>query len=1180
MILFEIPIPFVAKQAVQRIYNLNPEFKQNNIELSIKSVAVGWDYGINRPVILLKGISYNSKSYSVNLNKVGFYPHFANSLRDNTLYLQKVFLEGLNFIVVDDKTGYKVTLDDKNLLIKDESNKEVSSKQKQTSFLESIKLREDFKNGRYFQLIDSLKSESQILKYLDEFIVYQSNVIFISQQKKLLMLNIDNFYLKRNPNDILINLNSNITFDNNVDKFSTLTFQGSINSNNTIKWDASLERIMLASLHEYIFKDKFINDLNLTDFEGNINLTGLYTTKKGLQDLTTTAEIKQGTISYKNYISKPLKVNSLNAKLTYNNNDNTLNINNFDIAFTNNNMFSSNKLGLNILLNRLTTNLKYNFNDSSFTASDINILSGSNKLIVNVDYLPYLQNESGHLNLNAKAENIDVGFVKLAWPKNYLANIRKWIVENVAKGTVDNTSFKMSLALNKDTVQIDTLEGDVFLSDATTSYLKGLPDAVAKTVAVKYNLDETSIKYTEGTTGKITSSDGEIKFFKNKNNPEEYLMSLDLKADTSITDALLFIDNKPLNLLEPTGLSPDKFAGRAKGDIKLKLSLEDTRIFDKNITLHLTDTSLKDALPNLDVSGGDLKFLLNDSGIKINGIISALYEQISLGAQINWENPNNIIQTYSVDINNFPIEKLNQLTFFDKDIVAMMDGYMDGNFTYYKDSSTEKLSFYQNLTNALFYIDVFNYKNKVGSKLTIEGSGLFVNNSLQEIKNLKLTADDLNVNMGLSFDKESKLDKMTFHNFYIKNKASFKGSIDFANNLKSFDLQGSLLDIAPILGYFRGNNNMYAEDNTAETTENVETSKRKRGIILRKESNKVEATQEAPENATPITNNYLESVDTDDTTLSEKIGNIRLKLAFDKVLNNENSLNNIFVNLLWKDNFIQFLNFSAKINNSKESSYVVFDEKNSILGLRITNLGSFLRLFEFSSNIENGDFEGKVNIKRVVSSQDENKFYIASDGKFTLNNFSVGIGFSSSYGEFRSRDLFFQLDKLELQGNLMGGNMQGYVDIRNNTLDIHGQLIPIWSINNIISNLPILKPLFENTPIPSVGSLLTINTRIRGPFNDIKYSIFTKDVKKGEVMNSIDLNSEELRQENESESINNNTTVNKNNEEEATANTPNEAEAKDSANTINETKATENNSSEELSGKETAPTEENSEDKN
>ncbi|MCL2566607.1 MAG: hypothetical protein FWE18_00735 [Alphaproteobacteria bacterium] len=1090
MVLFEIPIPFLANKVVHKIYELNPNFQQNQVDLSIRSVAIGWNYSINRPVILLKGISYSSSDYSINLSKVGFYPSISNSLRDRKLYLQKVFVEGLNFIVGNEDGHYKVALGDKNLLVNQENNQEnpVAARE---SFFENLQTREDFKKGNYYQLIDNLKSESEILRYLNEFIIYKSSVVFISQLQRVLILDVDNLSLRRDNKQIFINLASQLTFDNDIDKFSNLSFSGSIGSNNIIVWNASLENILLANIHKYILRDNFLKDLSIDGFNGTLNLSGLFDTSQGLQEFNALASVKDGLLTYKNYISNPLRVNSISSQIAYNKNNNTLEVNDFNVIFANNNIFSSDKLGLNILLNRIDANLQYNLKDGSISANNINLFSGSNKLLVNFDYLP-----DAMFKLNAETSNIDVDFVKLAWPKNYLSSIRKWIVANVKAGRVDNSSFALKLSFKGDDVKIDALSGDVFLSNARTIYLKGLPEASAKNVVVKYNVDDVSITYNDGITGKIISSDGEIKFFSRPvaRNSHEHFLSLNLKADSTVENALLFINNQPLNLIAAAGLIPSKFTGNAVGEVKLKYSFMNDSVFDKEINLHITDASMEDALPDVNVSGGDLNFLLNDSGLKINGIINALEEQLSLGVQVNWENHDNIIQTYSVNVNNFPIEKLNRLSFIDKKVLALVEGSMDGNFTYMKSDVGDKLTFYNDLSNASFFFDFFNYRNKVGNKLIVEGVSIFDNNRLVNIKDLKLTADDLNVNMNLNFNDKGDLSRIIFSNFYIKNIAAFKGTIDFTNDLKSFDLKGSLLNIAPVLEYARGGN----------TTDDA--------------SAKQDPTISADTDALPPSMD-LENMNIDNNTFNESIGNIQLRLAFDKIVNNNETLNNAYLNLLWEDNFIKLLNFSARINTSRENSYMVFDDKTSILGFRISNLGSFLRLFNFSSNIRNGDFAGKVNIQKIISQQDKNKFYIASDGSFTLNNFVIGIGFSSAFGEFRGRDLFFQIDKLELQGNLMGGNMQGYIDIKNGNLDMAGQLIPLWSVNNIISNLPLLRPLFENTPIPTVGQITSINTRVRGPFNNIRYSLFTRNTQ-GDTLSRMDITNNESNTEAQSEETN------------------------------------------------------------
>jgi hypothetical protein len=1108
VILFEIPIPFLASKVVKTIYEENKQsFDENNVELSIKSIALGWSYNVNRPVVIIKGISYTQRNYSVNLTKIGFYPSIKNSIKEKELFLEKIFFEGLNLIVTaDEKYGYKIQLDNQLLINNKETEqqkiKEEKSTKQQESFLDRVQKKENFKNANFYQLVLDIKKEIPALKFLNEFIIYKSNIIFINQQKRLLILDVDNLSLNEQPKDIYINLKSSLTFDNDTNKISKLMFNGSINSKNIVKWDLSLEKMLLANFHNYVIKDNYLEDLFLEGFEGNINFNGFYNTVSGLQDFNSKVDVKQGVLSYKNYISKPMKINNLSYNLFFDKKANVLNVKGFNVSFANNNILDSDKLGLKILLNKLKADLKFDFKDNSLVVDKLSLFSGINQADLFIDYLPYSPSNQGYLKLDAITDNLDVGFIQQAWPKSYLADIRKWIATNISEGKVDKTSFRINLILLKNSTKINLLEGDVFLSDVKLTYLKGLPFADAKKVNVQYNQQGASIKYEDAITGNITSKKGEVRFYNNSKNIEHYesAILLDLDVTSSVLDALLFINNKPLDLLKQASLDTSKLSGDVEGTVKLVYLFEKHDVVNKNIELQLSNVSFKEVLPKIDLTNANLKLLINDSGLKINGEASVFDEKIETNVQVNWENSNNTIQTYSVDVANFPVQKIYQTDFIDTKILDMVVGSIDGNFVYYKDSNIEKLSFYNDLTNALFYIDVFNYKNKVGEKITIEGNSIFKNGEMQEIKNLKLSASDISASINIKINKDGGK-TLIFNNFYIKNKANFKGTIDFSDNMKSFKLQGPFIDLAPIFSYFKGKNTI---DTVEEETSfvNKEVAKKKRGITLRKEEKEIK--QEDTKKEIPLTDipeDNFDNINTDDFSLSEKIGNINLKLNFDKIVNGDASINNVSLNLLWQNNFLEVLSFSTNMDNSRENSYAIFDERTSILGLRIRNIGNLLRVLDFSGRIKDGDLEGKVNITKIVSNVYENKFYIETNGEFVLNNFSAGLSFATAYGKFRGKDLYFRVDQLELQGNLMGGSMKGYIDIKDRELDLYGKLIPIWSASNLLVNAPILKTLFNNVPVAK--NLIQINARIKGSFDDIKYSVFSRNLQKGDIINEL-----------------------------------------------------------------------------
>ncbi len=1103
VVLFEIPIPFLANKVTKTIY-------EKNIDLSINSISLGWNYNINRPVVIIKGLLYNQGKYSVRLSKLGFYPSIPKLIKEKELYLEKIFVEGLNLIITSgEQEGYNIKLNNNDIITDTYKPLETEVPTKnQESFLEKIQKKDNFKKSLFYQLSLEIKKEIPTLQYLNEFIIYNSNITYVNQQKESLILEVEDLSLIEKPENIVINLKSLLILNDSENKPSKLTLNASINNKNIVEWSLSLEKVLLSNLHNHVTKDYFKN-LTLEGFEGNIDMQGFYDTKLGLQNFNSSVYVKQGSLLYEDYISIPMKINSLSYDLFYDKKEDTINMKNFNINFANNNVLSSNIIGLNLVLDRLNADLKFDFKDNSLIANKITIFSGVNKLNTSIEYLPYSNKKQGYLKIESESSNLDIGFLKKNWPKKYLIEVRKWIVANISNAKIDKTSFKMNLTFSKDEASVSALEGEVFLSDAQLIYLQGLPKAQAKKVNVKYNMNDVVINYTDANTGDILSQTGEIRFFNNSKSKNTYegAMSLNLEASSNLDEALLFINNKPLDLLKKTGLNANNLSGKVKGNIKLDYSFYSNEVFNKDIKLSLYNVSFVDVLPKIDVSGSNLNFLLNDNGLKINGTGFLFEEKIETGIQINWENKSNVIQTYSVDVKNFPIVKLQEFDFLDKTILAMVDGSIDGKFVYNKNNDEERLSFYTDLTNSLFYIDIFNYKNKQENKLILEGVSIFNNNKIQRIKDLKLYASDINVSMDIELNQEDNK-SLIFNNFFIKDKANFKGTIDYSKEMKVFNLQGSFLDLYPILSYFKGNNNMYSDDNQKDISKGKEKNNKKRGIILRK-NQKAEKEKQQEEIikeediSNIISEENFENINTDDTSLSDKIGNFKLKINFDKIINRNRSINDASLNILWKDNFLVLLSFSTKIGSSKESSYALFDEKTSILGFRIQNTGDFLRLLNFSSQISGGDLEGTIDIKKIIS-PDSKKFHIESNGKFVLNTFSAGINFATAYGSFRGKDLYFRVDELELQGNLMGGNMKGYVDVKNQYIDIYGKLMPIWGANNLFTNAPILKSLFDNVPVAK--NLIQVNSRINGYFDDIHYSVFSKNLQKNDIINEFNYN--------------------------------------------------------------------------
>ena len=68
-----------------------------------------------------------------------------------------------------------------------------------------------------------------------------------------------------------------------------------------------------------------------------------------------------------------------------------------------------------------------------------------------------------------------------------------------------------------------------------------------------------------------------------------------------------------------------------------------------------------------------------------------------------------------------------------------------------------------------------------------------------------------------------------------------------------------------------------------------------------------------------------------------------------------------------------------------------------------------------------------------------------------------GLAFDSLFGELMLSGQKLSADLLRLHGGTLGATIMGNIDFGQETLDLHGGLIPLYRISNVVAKIPLLK---------------------------------------------------------------------------------------------------------------------------
>lgn len=190
------------------------------------------------------------------------------------------------------------------------------------------------------------------------------------------------------------------------------------------------------------------------------------------------------------------------------------------------------------------------------------------------DYLLKGDLENFTIGFNAKVGSFAMDELSDLWPKYLGEKAWAWCKEGLYGGTISNGNFTFDFGWDKKTNSfgLTQLKGSADVSDANLYYLEGMP--VIKNVygTASFSSDKIAIKVEKGVSDGVILTGGTVILY----DLDKYdnFIKIDLKGNSTITDALLLIDHEPLGFTKEMGINPKEMAGDVDIDLKLDFELK------------------------------------------------------------------------------------------------------------------------------------------------------------------------------------------------------------------------------------------------------------------------------------------------------------------------------------------------------------------------------------------------------------------------------------------------------------------------------------------------------------------------------------------------------------------------------------------------------------------------------
>jgi hypothetical protein len=218
----------------------------------------------------------------------------------------------------------------------------------------------------------------------------------------------------------------------------------------------------------------------------------------------------------------------------------------------------------------------------------------------------------------------DVPVAKFAtlWPPTLSRGGRRWVLANVHDGVLDQADVQLDLAVDPAARSADVVSarGSMRYHDLTINYFSGL--APVRKVSGTATLKDKRLEFTPtGGTIKSVQVTGGSLGITDLGAPVEW-QTIDLTLAGPIRDVLEVIDVKPLRYAHDIGVDPAHVAGRTEFNLHFRFPLLRNLKFDDveyGVRATLTGAAITRAAIDRDLSDGDFALDIGRPGMHLQG---------------------------------------------------------------------------------------------------------------------------------------------------------------------------------------------------------------------------------------------------------------------------------------------------------------------------------------------------------------------------------------------------------------------------------------------------------------------------------------------------------------------------------------------------------------------------------
>ena len=713
-----------------------------------------------------------------------------------------------------------------------------------------------------------------------------------------------------------------------------------------------------------------------------------------------------------------------------------------------------------------SSQIEQDANTSSYNRVDIKALSwrvgsGSWTIVGEIG----LDEEQGYVNLQGEVSNFFMPELYAPWPADVLPVTQAWLQDNLRTCEIINGTLFVNIPPEVVRAERKLSDSEFNLSfdyrNLALSYITGMPELIngsghAELTGNKF-ITKSSAAQIEIDGGRRINI-GESTFLVNNLSGDDHVGVLTLNSEGRLLPVLQLVDMEPLGLLSENKVSPEQFGGRVSLRLDMEFPLDSSKGSEEivtNIVARVTDASVR-GLFDYKVSNGEFDISITSFGITGSG--KGMVDGLPM--DISWRKPFNRNEEQQLEEYQFSGQFNNQWR--KKFKIDLLPGAIDGvlgldlDMTF-KDRKLQRMVLRFDATQVRIRISPLLFKKKRG----VAASGIAVlrreTDDIARIQNFTAIGDNFTISGYGEYDMvNGEVISLQFEDArWSGNRLS--GEI-IRRDSKTYDafIVGKVIDARPFMANLGISERMLEEENSDLAALVLSEQNAAREQINSASS---DGLPEASEDAPPSWRVFLTLERVFGYSASE-LKNVTGGLEFVGGELKSATMRGRFPN---ETGVGMVLRAASVASNNRQRMVIDSDDGGAVLkglGFYDKIKGGSLKIDMLLRNESHLSIDGTLSINnfRVVGEKSLDDLLQESEQSNQDSN-SAGIIFGELVVPFYISEETAYIDKLRMNNQSVGITLSGQVDRLNDTMSMVGTFTPLYAINTLVGQLPILGEL-------------------------------------------------------------------------------------------------------------------------